>query len=121
MHTEMFNSLVNRKLIELIPDLLDLPHVHLDPAILVVYYSILYHGCALSATLEGSPDNLQYLRMLYLCCLRSLPLWQREATGTTTDFIAATFMVCPQTKAISIIHSDSLIVILVSLRRRVPG
>lgn len=121
MHTEMFNSLVNRKLIELIPDLLDLPHVHLDPAILVVYYSILYHGCALSATLEGSPDNLQYLRMLYLCCLRSLPLWQREATGTTTDFIAATFMVCPQTKAVRTSHSGLLTVILVSLRRRVPG
>lgn len=99
MHTEMFNSLVNRKLINIIPDLLELPHVHLDPAILVVYYSILYHGCALVATFEASPDHLHYVRMLYLCCLRSLPLWQREATATATDFIAAAFMVCPQTKA----------------------
>ncbi|KAK1854556.1 fungal specific transcription factor [Colletotrichum chrysophilum] len=93
MQTEMFVSLINLKLIKLIPDLLDLPHVHLDPAILVVYYGILYHGCALGATFEGNAGSgLQYVRMLYLCCLRSLPLWQREATGTTTDFIAAIFM-----------------------------
>lgn len=100
MHTEMFNSLLNRKLLELIPDLLELPHVHLDPAILVVYYSILYHGCALGATFEGNPDKLHYVPTLYLCCLRSLPLWQREATGTTTDFIAAAFMVRPQATAL---------------------
>nr|XP_036577229.1 fungal specific transcription factor [Colletotrichum truncatum]KAF6784141.1 fungal specific transcription factor [Colletotrichum truncatum] len=92
MHTEMFVSLINLKLIKLIPDLLELPHVHLDPAILVVYFGVLYHGCALGATFEGSADGIQYVRMLYLCCLRSLPLWQREATGTTTDFIAAVFM-----------------------------
>jgi hypothetical protein len=99
MPTEMFKSLVNRKLINMIPDLLELPHVHLDPAIIVVYYGILYHGCALDATFEESLGNLQYLRMLYLCCLRSLPLWQREATGTTTDFIAAAFMVCYHAEA----------------------
>ncbi|KAF9877446.1 hypothetical protein CkaCkLH20_05146 [Colletotrichum karsti] len=92
MQTEMFVSLVNLKLIKLMPDLIDLPHVHLDPAILVVYYGILYHGCGLSASFEGDSEGLHYARMLYLCCLRSLPLWQREATGTTTDFIAAIFM-----------------------------
>ncbi|TDZ35871.1 hypothetical protein CTRI78_v011418 [Colletotrichum trifolii] len=92
MQTEMFVSLINRKLIELIPDLLELPHVHLDPAILVVYYGILYHGCALSATFTGKDEGFEYVRLLYLCCLRSLPLWQREATGTTTDCIAAIFM-----------------------------
>lgn len=102
MQTEMFVSLINLKLIKLIPDLLDLPHVHLDPAILVVYYGILYHGCALGATFEGNAGSgLQYVRMLYLCCLRSLPLWQREATGTTTDFIAAIFMVSFAPKAIT--------------------
>ncbi|KAJ0325455.1 hypothetical protein Brms1b_000763 [Colletotrichum noveboracense] len=57
MQTEMFVSLINLKLIKLIPDLLDLPHVHLDPAILVVYYGILYHGCALGATFEGNAGS----------------------------------------------------------------
>ncbi|KAK7698213.1 hypothetical protein SLS64_012783 [Diaporthe eres] len=60
-------DLVNRKLINMIPDLLELPHVHLEPAILVVYYSILYHGCALGATFEGSPDNLHYSRCAAEC------------------------------------------------------
>ncbi|KAJ0384520.1 hypothetical protein COL922a_008222 [Colletotrichum nupharicola] len=63
MQTEMFVSLINLKLIKLIPDLLDLPHVHLDPAILVVYYGILYHGCALGATFEGNAGSGLHWRM----------------------------------------------------------
>ncbi|TKW49366.1 hypothetical protein CTA1_12961 [Colletotrichum tanaceti] len=97
MHVDMFLSLVNPKLIEMIPDLLEMPQVHLEPAILVVYYGILYHGCALRLTSEEAADEAgdegqKYCQMLYVCCLRSLPLWQREATGTTTDLIAALFM-----------------------------
>ncbi|KAK6207949.1 fungal specific transcription factor [Colletotrichum tabaci] len=92
MHIDMFLSLVNPKLIEMIPDLLEMPHVHLEPAILVVYYGILYHGCALGSTSQEVDEGQKYCQMLYVCCLRSLPLWQREATGTTTDLIAALFM-----------------------------
>ncbi|KZL67501.1 fungal specific transcription factor [Colletotrichum incanum] len=92
MHTDMFLSLVNLKLIEMIPDLLEMPHVHLDPAILVVYYGVLYHGSVLGSTSMETDEGLKYIQMLYVCCLRSLPLWQREATGTTTDLIAALFM-----------------------------
>lgn len=93
MHTDMFLSLVNPRLIEMIPDLLGLPHVHLDPAILVVYYGVLYHGCALGSTVQANEEGQKYIRMLYVCCLRTLPLWQREATGSTTDLIAALTMV----------------------------
>ncbi|KAK1701652.1 hypothetical protein BDP67DRAFT_22684 [Colletotrichum lupini] len=92
MHTDMFLSLVNPRLIEMIPDLLGLPHVHLDPAILVVYYGVLYHGCALGSTVQANEEGQTYIRMLYVCCLRTLPLWQREATGSTTDLIAALTM-----------------------------
>ncbi|KAK1660079.1 hypothetical protein BDP55DRAFT_677692 [Colletotrichum godetiae] len=92
MHTDMFLSLVNPKLIEMIPDLLGLPHVHLDPAILVVYYGVLYHGCGLGPTMQDTDEGLRYIRTLYICCLRTLPLWQREATGSTTDLIAALTM-----------------------------
>lgn len=89
----MFLSLVNRKLIELIPDIIGLPHVHLDPAILVVYYGILYHGCGLPVSGTDPRNSQEYMRKLYLGCLRSLPAWQREATGSTTDLMAAIFMV----------------------------
>jgi hypothetical protein len=80
----------------LIPHLLDLPHVHLDPAILVVYYGILYHGYSLSGNDSDrwfGKNSDGFARKIYIACLRSLPGWQREATGTTTDLMAALFMV----------------------------
>ncbi|KND93071.1 hypothetical protein TOPH_02093 [Tolypocladium ophioglossoides CBS 100239] len=81
--TDMFLSLVNKRLIELIPDIAGLPHVHLDYSILVLYYAIL------NALAERGID---YAKLCYLGCLRALPGWQQEATGSTTDFIAALFM-----------------------------
>ncbi|KPM44456.1 hypothetical protein AK830_g2139 [Neonectria ditissima] len=92
MRADAFLSLIDAKLIMLIPDIIDFPQVHLDAALLVVYYGVLYHGCSLPASLTNNVDHTNYARQIYLCCLRSLPSWQREATGTTTDFIAAMFM-----------------------------
>ncbi|KAK7421174.1 hypothetical protein QQX98_002303 [Neonectria punicea] len=92
MRADAFLSLVDSKLIMLIPDIIDFPQVHLDAALLIVYYGVLYHGCNLPATLTNNVDHTKYARQIYICCLRSLPSWQREATGTTTDFIAALFM-----------------------------
>jgi hypothetical protein len=93
----MFFTLLDRKVIEMIPDLIELPYIHLDPAILVVYHSILYHGYVLSS--QDSRNFREqysegYARKLYIACLRALPAWQREATGSIIDFMAATFMVC---------------------------
>ncbi|KAF5843959.1 hypothetical protein GGP41_010754, partial [Bipolaris sorokiniana] len=93
MHTDMFITLVNEKLIEAIPDLLESPHIYLDPAVLVVYYNVLYHGCVFGPKITGPLRAADYTSALYVCCLRSLPLWQREATGTSTDLIAALLMV----------------------------
>ncbi|KAH6995897.1 hypothetical protein BKA56DRAFT_627619 [Ilyonectria sp. MPI-CAGE-AT-0026] len=89
MRVDAFLSLIDAKLIEQIPDIIDSPFVHLDAAILVVYYAVLYHGCSLPSTVTNNIHHIKYARQVYLCCLRSLPNWQREATGTTTDFIAA--------------------------------
>ncbi|GKT46796.1 uncharacterized protein ColSpa_06977 [Colletotrichum spaethianum] len=61
----MFLSLVNLKLIEMIPDLLELPHIHLDPAILVVYYGILHHGSVLGSTSKETDEGSKYIPMLY--------------------------------------------------------
>lgn len=93
MPAELFLSLVDRKLIEMIPDLLHMRHIKLDACMLLVYYAILYHGCFLPGKRSyGSPDK-KYARQLYICCLRTIHIWQREATGTVTDFIAAIYMV----------------------------
>ncbi|KAF7553332.1 hypothetical protein G7Z17_g3685 [Cylindrodendrum hubeiense] len=89
MRADAFLSLIDAKLIRQIPDIIDSPFIHLDAAILVVYYGVLYHGCSLPTSLTNNPHHIQYARQVYLCCLRSLPNWQREASGTTTDFIAA--------------------------------
>lgn len=94
MRADAFLSLIDAKLIERIPDIIDSPFVHLDAAILVVYYGVLYHGCSLPSTVTNKIHDIKYARQVHLCCLRSLPNWQREATGTTTDFIAAMLTVC---------------------------
>ncbi|TDZ34282.1 hypothetical protein C8035_v010734 [Colletotrichum spinosum] len=90
--TETFLSLVDRRTIEMIPDMITMKHVTLDACILVVYYAILWRGCFIHNTRTfHSPDG-KYARQLYLCCLRAIPSWQQEATGSITDFIAAIFM-----------------------------
>ncbi|KPM45837.1 hypothetical protein AK830_g681 [Neonectria ditissima] len=88
----MFLSFVDKRTIQLIPDIIGLPHIHIDPGILVIYYCILYHGCTLRASNESSNASMSYARLSYLACLRAIPGWQREATGTMTDLIAALFL-----------------------------
>ncbi|KAF5517282.1 hypothetical protein CGCA056_v010911 [Colletotrichum aenigma] len=90
--TETFLSLVDRKMIEMIPDMLTMKHVTLDPCILIVYYVILWRGCYILNTRSFHSPDRKYARQLYLCCLRAIPTWQQEATGSITDFIAAIFM-----------------------------
>ncbi|KAF6831401.1 hypothetical protein CMUS01_07360 [Colletotrichum musicola] len=90
--TETFLSLVDRKMIEMMPDMVSMQHVTLDPCILVVYYNILWRGCFILNTRSFQSPDRKYARQLYLCCLRALPSWQQEATGSITDFIAAIFM-----------------------------
>ncbi|KAK2015212.1 hypothetical protein LZ32DRAFT_602574 [Colletotrichum eremochloae] len=89
---ETFLSLVDRKTIELIPDMLLMRHVTLDPCILIIYYVILWRGCYILNTRSFNSPDRKYSRQLYLCCLRTIQGWQREATGSITDFIAAIFM-----------------------------
>ncbi|KAH7001282.1 hypothetical protein EDB80DRAFT_721918 [Ilyonectria destructans] len=88
----MFLSFVDKRTIQLIPDIIGLPHIHVDPGILVIYYCILYHGCTLRASNESSNASMSYARLSYTACMRAIPGWQREATGTMTDLIAALFL-----------------------------
>lgn len=89
----MFISLVDKRIIEMLPDIINLPHIHVDPVILVIYYSVIYHGCCLKASNITSTDGLAYMNSSFLGCLRALPSWEREASGTMTDLIAALFTV----------------------------
>jgi hypothetical protein len=85
----------NEKLMELMPDLINQEHVHIDPAIMVLYYVILYHGCCLPCEeMLGWPDpfSYAYVESSYMLALRSLTAWQRSSTGSTTDLSAAIMM-----------------------------
>lgn len=90
---KLLPALVDRKLIDIMPDLIDMDHVHIDPCMLIIYYCILWQGLFFH---KGSPftgiDNHD-ARQVFICCKRTIPIWQREATGTVTDFIAAMYMV----------------------------
>jgi hypothetical protein len=89
---DMFLSFVDRRLIDFMPDLVEMDHVHVDPAIMVVYYTILVQGCALVAA-TTSPSDMQYYNAAYISCIRAIPSWQQEASGTMIDLVAATSMV----------------------------
>ncbi|KAJ4015225.1 hypothetical protein NW752_006677 [Fusarium irregulare] len=87
----MFVSFVDRRVLELLPEITNLPHIHVDPVMLVIYYSIMYHGCSLRASNITSHESLAYMNASYLGCLRAVPSWEREASGTMTDVIAALY------------------------------
>ncbi|KAG8667529.1 hypothetical protein FPOAC2_12697 [Fusarium poae] len=88
----MFVSFVNRRVLDLLPDIINLPHIHVDPVMLVIYYSIMYHGCSLKASNTNSHDSLTYVNASYLGCLRAIPSWKQEASGTMTDLVAALYV-----------------------------
>ncbi|KAM0241728.1 hypothetical protein ACHAPO_001419 [Fusarium lateritium] len=88
----MFVSFVDRRVLELLPDIIKLPHIHVDPVMLVIYYSIMYHGCSLKASNTTSHESLTYMNSSYLGCLRAVPSWELEASGTMTDLIAALYV-----------------------------
>ena len=77
----------------MIPDIIDLPHVHLDPVILVLYFAILYMECVCNPTNLPTNQVSGYATSCYVACLRALPYWRKEAQGSAMDFIASLFMV----------------------------
>ncbi|KAL4970921.1 Zn(II)2Cys6 transcription factor [Aspergillus stella-maris] len=91
--TDMFQSLINRDLIEAIPDVIDSPQIHLDPVSYILYYAILYLGCSFCVSSSDARQGFEFASSCYLACLRVLALWQPQADNSPTDFVAALFMV----------------------------
>ncbi|KAJ4215872.1 hypothetical protein NW759_009731 [Fusarium solani] len=92
MSAELFLTLVDRRLLEMMPDLVTMRHVHLDACMLLIYYAILWQGCFLPGKRSFVGPDRKYARQLYLCCLRIIPSWQRESGGSVTDLVAALYM-----------------------------
>jgi hypothetical protein len=94
MPLDTFLRHLDKGVIEAMPDVLGLPHLHFDTTLLVIYFGILYCGCTLSAA-DDFPQNQSrsYIKMLYVSCLRAIPGWQQQASGTVLDLVAAMLMV----------------------------
>lgn len=92
--SDMFLSLIDKRFVEMMPDMLNFEHIHFDSCLLVIYYGVLWHGCC--SFMERDPSTTEevkkWVKLTYLGCLRAVPLWQREATGTITDMVAAITM-----------------------------
>lgn len=90
-HTDLFPTLLNRKLIYMMPDLVDMPSVQVDASMTLIYYCILWHGTFIPTANHRELDSLDahYARVVFLCCLRTIPHWLSEVTGTVLDFVAA--------------------------------
>ena len=76
----------------LMPDIVDMPEVSVDPASLVLYYSVLYHG-SLMISDETRRQEGTLEQKIYICCLRAIPAWEGQAGKTKTDLIAAILLV----------------------------
>ncbi|GKU07436.1 unnamed protein product, partial [Fusarium langsethiae] len=88
------DALIDAKLLHLLPDLMQMNHVHVDACVLVVYYCVLWQGHFMldEATARLKEQDPRLRRNIYISCLRAVSMWQRQASGSVTDFIAATFM-----------------------------
>ncbi|RSL47671.1 hypothetical protein CEP54_013278 [Fusarium duplospermum] len=87
---EPFPSLMNPKLLRLLPEIIDFQQVHMDPATMLTYYYVLHQGASMGrdkAHMEGD-----WLKKLYTCCIRALARWQHKTTGSPEDFYAAVLM-----------------------------
>jgi hypothetical protein len=93
MDGKLLPALVDRKLIDMMPDLITMEHVHLDACILLIYYCILWQGCFFLNTSSCKSPDRRYARQIFICCLRTIPIWKQESSGSVTDFIAAMYMV----------------------------
>ncbi|KAJ4072609.1 hypothetical protein NW761_014748 [Fusarium oxysporum] len=85
---DVFPDFINMELMYRIPDIINLPEITVDPATLILFHCILYHG---SLTLPASiaPQDWKATRTMYIHCLRTLPAWRMRVLGTKTDLITA--------------------------------
>ncbi|KAH8172873.1 fungal specific transcription factor [Sarocladium implicatum] len=86
--------LIDAKLLHLLPDLMQMEHVHVDACFLVVYYCVLWQGQFVLDEVTGrlKEEDPRLRRNIYIGGLRVVSTWQRQASGSVTDFVAATFM-----------------------------
>ncbi|KAI8711049.1 Zn(2)-C6 fungal-type domain-containing protein [Fusarium sp. LHS14.1] len=87
-HSDIFQDFINIKLMKLMPDIINMPEITIESATRILYYCMLYHG-SLMLPPETISQGGDLTEALYVYCLRALPAWQKQASGTKTDLIAS--------------------------------
>ena len=75
----------------MLPDIIGLPHVHVDTVLLIIFHSILYDGSCLDPMAKSR--SMEWAQNLYAYNMSLVSSWQREATASSMDFVAAVMMV----------------------------
>lgn len=86
---EYFKDVFDLSILPIMPELVDSPHVQVDPVMRVIYYSALYFGLHR----QGPRQVKGQAQAAYYKCLEVVPPWLRTARGTVTDVYAACFTV----------------------------
>ena len=69
-------------------EIINSPHVYIEPAARIVYYNLLFHGYTF-----GEHKTQAGARTLYLQCLVAVPPWQESAKGTLMDLAATSILI----------------------------
>ncbi|KAF5004987.1 hypothetical protein FDECE_8512 [Fusarium decemcellulare] len=77
---DIFPNFINTKLMHLIPDIIAMPEVSLDPATVVLYYGILYQESLVAST-DLTRQDKYLTQSIYACCLREMPTWLQKGTN----------------------------------------
>lgn len=78
----------------LIPEIINMPEISLEPAVVVLYYSILYHGSMVIKD-ERDPQGGSLSQWIYGCCLLALLACRERVLvlGTKTNLITSILLV----------------------------
>lgn len=74
-----------------IPDLLEIPHVHLDHTSRIIYYNVLLHGILMDS--DDYPGKEDIIAGLYHTCIGLTEGWLGQIKNTPADLYAALVMV----------------------------
>lgn len=85
---QCFLSLVELDFMLSLTEIINSPHVHIDPAAKVIYFNLLFHGY-----MFGEHKTQAGARTLYLQCLVTVPAWQESAKGSLMDLAATSILI----------------------------
>ena len=104
----MLKPSFDKKLMRAMPDIINSPHVNLDPALKLIYYNLVFHG-----RIMGGKRSPTAARNAYINCLQAVPAWHKASQGTFMDMSA----IFSTVQIFTAFHPSQTVLILTVLRR----